>query len=128
MHLPRATRRSQSIVMTSLVDVMFVLLFFFMLAASAVERRAIQIGLPAVAGPAPVDARELRLELHAPTRWILDGQPITPADLDARLRQSDAARIRVIPEVGVPVQVLADALMTVRARGMELRLGREIGP
>lgn len=123
MRLPRPMRRSHSIVLTSLVDVMFVLLFFFMLAASTVDRRALSIGLPAEGGTDSASMRELRLELASDARWTLDGQPVTASDLDTRLRQASVSRIRVIPATGVKVQVLTDALMIVRAVGLELRLG-----
>lgn len=125
MNLPRPTRRRHSIVLTSLVDVMFVLLFFFMLAASAVERRAVDIGLPLPAGSAPALADELRLDLHTASRWTLDGQDVAPDALGARLRESSARRVRVVPMSGVPAQALVDALGAVRAAGLELRLGPE---
>lgn len=128
MELPRPVRRRNSIVLTSLVDVMFVLLFFFMLAASAVERRAVNIGLPASAGAQPNADRLARLELVGSSDWRLDGQAIGPADLESRLRESGARRVLVVPTAGVPVQALTDAVMAVRASGLDLRLGRTPSP
>lgn len=127
MRLPRPVRRRNSIVLTSLVDVMFVLLFFFMLAASAVERRAIGIGMP-VAADSPDARRVLRLDLLSATRWTLDDASLAPAELRSRLRGASAGEVLVRPAKGVPVQALTDALTAVRDSGLAPRLARLEAP
>lgn len=127
MRLPRPVRRRNSIVLTSLVDVMFVLLFFFMLAASAVERRAVSIGMPSAALGGS-DARMLRLDLLGTRQWLLDDVLVVPERLRERLRDSAARQVLIRPASGVPVQALADALTAVRDSGLELRLARGDAP
>lgn len=122
MQLPRPVRRRNSIVLTSLVDVMFVLLFFFMLAASAVERRAITVGLPVAAGATSGTVGVARLDLIEAGHWTLDGAALGPAELTGRLRDSSPRQVQIRPYPGVPAQALVDALGTVRAAGIELRL------
>lgn len=128
MRLPRPVRRRNSIVLTSLVDVMFVLLFFFMLAASAVERRAVSIGMPVTPQGEGSESRVLRLDLLSATHWTLNDAPLEPAALDSRLRDSAAREVLIRPATGVPVQTLADALTTVRDSGLVLRLARIEAP
>lgn len=123
MRLPRPERRRHSIVLTSLVDVMFVLLFFFMLAASAVERRAVSVGLPTVSRGAGAD-RELRLDLASEDGWMLDGEGVAPADLSARLRDTAQKRVLIQVAPGLRVQTLTDAITQVRDSGKDLRLAR----
>ncbi len=123
MRLPRPVRRRNSIVLTSLVDVMFVLLFFFMLAASAVERRGIGIGMP-TSGDGPVAALPLELDLFGPTRWTLGGTSLAPSQLRERLNEAPTGEVLIRTAPGVSVQALTDALTTVRESGRGLRLAR----
>lgn len=124
MRLPRPVRRRHSIVLTSLVDVMFVLLFFFMLAASAVERRAIGIGMPVSDDAGPVASSRLELDLLGPTQWTLGGTPLRPSQLRPMLIEAVAGEVLIRTAPGVPVQALTDALTAVRESGRTLRLVR----
>lgn len=127
MRLPRPVRRRNSIVLTSLVDVMFVLLFFFMLAASAVERRGVSIGMPWAA--AVRDERPaLRLDLLSARQWLLNDVPVLPENLREYLRKSTAREVLIRPASGVSVQTLSDALSAVRDSGLKLRLARRQPP
>jgi biopolymer transport protein ExbD len=128
MQLPRPVRRRHSIVLTSLVDVMFVLLFFFMLAASATDRRSLAIGLPVSAGAATQAGRELQLDLLSAERWVLQGAEVEPRQLSAQLQVSGATQVRLQVAAGVPVQVLVDALAAVRDSGLAPRLQEVAAP
>lgn len=128
MRLPRPVRRRQSIVLTSLVDVMFVLLFFFLLAASAVERRGIGIGMPTAQGEGTAASSSLELDLLGPERWTLAGRAMLPVQLSERLTEATAGEVLIRIAPGVPVQALTDALTTVRQSGRPLRLAKLEAP
>lgn len=125
MTIPYPARRSNSILLTSLVDVMFVLLFFFMLTAASVDRRALQLDSEPVAREAGGPATEARLALLGPTRWQLGDRLIEPATLESGLREQQATRVLVIASPGVSLQTLTDVIGRLRAAGVELRLARE---
>ncbi|MGQ0619096.1 MAG: biopolymer transporter ExbD [Panacagrimonas sp.] len=124
MTLPLPTRRSHSILLTSLVDVMFVLFFFFMLTAASVDRRALRLD----SGPAARETgglvMEARLDLLGPASWQLGDRVIEPAALESRLREQRATRVLVIASPGVSLQILTDVIGRLRDAGIELRLGR----
>lgn len=123
MQLPRRPRRRSSIVLTALVDVMFVLLFFFMMVAGADERRHITLGLPALASAPPSDRlSRVLLDLISAEQWQLQDRAVAPADLESALRASGAARVLIRAASGVPVQALTDALGAARAADVEPNL------
>lgn len=70
--------------LTPLIDVVFLLLLFFMLAATFGELNFLELELPRAAAAAPADpAARLDLAVDAAGGWHLDGAAL-PADSQAR--------------------------------------------
>lgn len=112
MALRPAPVRRRALSMTSLIDVIFLLLLFFML--SSTFSRFAEIPLAAAAGGAqmPVaDARLIFLRL-APDEALLNGRPVALADLPARLdADPDPRDLLVGLSEGVTAQRLTDLLV-----------------
>ncbi|TVS00545.1 MAG: biopolymer transporter ExbD [Rhodospirillales bacterium] len=113
--------RRRLISLTPLVDVVFILLVFFMLASSFIDWRAIDLTVPAVpiAGAA---TEPLWLVDIGPDGLRLAGEPVSPGVLAARLNERLAVapeqRVLVRPAAGVPLQDAVDVLGTLSTAGV----------
>ena len=67
-------RRRPLISLTPLIDVVFILLVFFMLASSFLDWRSIDLNAPAQAAAGPAIEGALLVEIH-PDRLLLSGEP-----------------------------------------------------
>lgn len=126
MQWPKAKRRRAQIGLTPLIDVVFILLVFFMLASSFLDWRSIDVtggktgaAQPGLEGALLVDLQEEGLRLS--------GEDVTPeeflARIEARIAERPAQRIVIRPEEGVDVQrtvALLDRLSAIGASDVTL--------
>ena len=126
----RFRTRRRAIGLTPLIDVVFILLLFFMLSTSFAQRRQIPIALPA-----PVDdpqAREVRLlELEREDGTVLHaGRSLRIGDraaLRAWVSEEPEAVVAVAAAPGVRTQTLVDLLDALERAGTE-RIALAGGP
>lgn len=115
--IARPRRRRAAISLTPLIDVVFILLVFFMLASSFLDWRALDLGPPPVrSGAAGAVEGSLLVELRAPQQGVgeqgveirLAGERLTPEALEARLRsrleRAPEQRVLLRAGRGVPLQ------------------------
>ena len=115
--LPQSPRRRRP-GLTPMIDVVFLLLVFFMLAARFGTLDATPISAPQAGGDYDGPPRLVTL---APGDIRLNGQPVAAGDLPAALaplmdRPSDAILIRPLP--GATVQDLLDLAQALRDAGL----------
>ncbi|WP_019627285.1 biopolymer transporter ExbD [Thioalkalivibrio sp. ALJT] len=100
-------RRRNLISLTPLIDVVFILLVFFMLASSFLEWRAVQLEAPAEAGGAGSMEGAMLVEIR-PDGLRMAGEMMTEGDLrnriGTRLRDEADTRVLVMPAPGVSMQ------------------------
>jgi biopolymer transport protein ExbD len=126
---PRARRRSL-VSLTPLIDVVFILLVFFMLASSFLDWRAIQLDTPsASSGPSDQTSTTLVIGVHA-NGLRLDGRAATLdtiADRVAkRVAEDPDQRVLIRPAAGVPLQravTVLDRMATLGVTNMALSRG-----
>jgi biopolymer transport protein ExbD len=107
---PRPRRRLS---VTSLIDVIFLLLIFFMLSSTFSRFAEIEIGAAAGGGAAAVaGTTPLFLQLGE-AELALNGQPVAPEALAAEI--GEEAQVIVSLRDGVTAQRLADVLVALRA-------------
>lgn len=114
-------RRRARIGLTPLIDVVFILLVFFMLASSFLDERAIEVAAPPTSlGGASMEGAVL-LELR-PDGPRLSGRAVSEAELAARLAEhaarNPAQRIVIKPARGVSLQQTVGLLDRVLAAGL----------
>lgn len=107
--------------LTPLIDVVFILLIFFMLASSFLDQRAIQLGAPAAAvGGASLEGA-LLVELRR-DGLRLAGERLALPQLMARLAEhaarNPAQRVLIKPAPGVSLQDAVALLDRVAASGL----------
>ncbi|GHF45874.1 ExbD/TolR family protein [Seohaeicola zhoushanensis] len=110
----RARYRRRALSMTSLIDVIFLLLLFFMLSSTFSKFSEVDL----VASSAPGSAAEGKvLFLQVAEEGLrLNAQPLTLEDLPARLEPETQAQLVLSLAPEVTSQRLADVLVILRAR------------
>lgn len=123
MKLDRPHRRKAGIDVTSLIDVVFLLLIFFVVTSTFLERPGIDLSLPE-AGSAPVAAREeltVRLDSGGGT-WI-GSTAVDPAaladSLAARIEREGHDRVVLEADEAVPHGRVVRAMDAARTAGAE---------
>jgi biopolymer transport protein ExbD len=135
--LPRLDRpaRRAAIGLTPLIDVVFILLLFFMLASNLQREQAFSLQLAAPKSrallalapeppraPAADQNHVARVDLAEGGEFRLDGQPIAAADLapalSRRREQEQDLRVLLIPAAGVSLQQLVTVLDHLAAAGI----------
>ena len=124
---PRLLRRSR-VPLTSLVDVVFNLLFFFMLTSQYLDWRVLPVDLAEVAS----EREDLATAPAALTVLLLPGgdlrlgeRPASVADIIAAIRDEAGARpVMLVPARGVSLQATVDTLDALAPSGARIVLGR----
>lgn len=88
LNLRPRRRRRPVLNVTSLIDVLFLLLIFLMISSTFVEHPAIRLDLPRASSSEPVRVGSLRLAIPEDGSWLLDGAEIEPEALGERLREA----------------------------------------
>jgi len=112
--------RRRLISLTPLIDVVFILLVFFMLASSFLDWRSIDLDAPGPAAAAPPLEGALLVEIRR-DGLRLSGERLSLDALAARVARRMQAkpdqRIAVKPSPGVPLQAAVDVLDRLGAAG-----------
>ena len=118
----RRHRRRPLISLTPLIDVVFILLVFFMLASSFLDWRSIDLDAPGRTGAAASLSGALLVEVR-PDGLRLSGQPITLDALTERvddlLNRRPEQRVLVRPMAGVSLQEVVAVLDRLSAAGVD---------
>lgn len=120
---PRRARSRLSLI--PLIDVMLVLLFFFMLVTSYVDvgRTKLELAPAGRAGPGGTGL-DAQATVLSDGRLGFEGEWLGPADLAARMRTRAAdAELSLVPAPGVPLQALIAAWEALKAEGVAAKLG-----
>jgi biopolymer transport protein ExbD len=103
----RQLRRPEvSINLTPLIDVVFLLLIFFMISASFSEMTQLVVDLPEAEGVAEATDTALMLSIDATGSMTLNGEPVSS---DPQ-RLSEAIRQHIRGNTDIPVTLSADAM------------------
>ncbi|MEL7099715.1 MAG: biopolymer transporter ExbD [Pseudomonadota bacterium] len=109
----RARRRARRLSMTSLIDVIFLLLLFFMLSSTFSRFAEVELhsaGTGPAAAPAPETLLFLRL---TPGGATLNGQAARPDEIALRVQDPAEATLLISVTEGVTAQALTDVLVAV---------------
>lgn len=116
MQFERRERTARAIPLTPLIDVVFLLIVFFMLSTSFVMSESLELSLPkSGAAPAPSDKLSLiRIRIAAGDLLYMDDVPVARALLEKRLfaylGDNPDAAIRLETANGVSVQELVSVM------------------
>lgn len=107
MHIESARPRSRLITLTPLIDVVFILLVFFMLASTFLDWQGIEIDLSSASSTEALedDAWLVRVELDGVVN--LNGERLTLDSLTDRVRH----RIQARPDQAIIIQPLSNSIV-----------------
>ena len=121
---PRPLRRSR-VPLTSLVDVVLILLFFFMLTSRYLDWRVLPVDLAQVAAPAPETSTALTVLLLPGGDLRLGQHRASVQEVLAAIRAEAGARpVMLVPARGVDLQATVDVLDALAPSGARVVLGR----
>ena len=81
-----ASGNSKHVMMTPLIDVVFILLIFFILETDFLKPKSVQMDLPRHGNTAKSDFQTLTIELHESGTLWLGGRQIASAELSGELK------------------------------------------
>lgn len=133
MKLARRPRAGAFIPLTPLVDVMLILLVFFMVTSTYLDLDMIPVGpegeeaadAKAGVGASGAASETLLVRLDAAGRAVLRGQSFTASELEDRLAAIPNARVLILPSGLAPLQALVGVMeATARAGVLEAQIVR----
>ena len=116
--IPRPARARRGLDLTPVMDVVFILVVFFLVVSTFSETlvKPMQVTLPGSSSAASAQLHmQLRLTADAA---LLDGETIAAADLVARLSASSATPLVIVTAQDAPYQALVDALDAAQLAGI----------
>ena len=120
--LSKPPRKRPLISLTPLIDVVFILLIFFMLASSFLDWRAIDLDAPLQASGAAASTEGALLIEIKPDGLRLAAEPVALDALAGRVGERLAVkpdrRVLIKPSEGVPLQRTVDVLDRLKAIGV----------
>ena len=115
----RSTARLISL--TPLIDVVFILLIFFMLASSFLDWRSVDLSVTSGMGTAESADQAILIDLRADGSMTVESSPVTiralPSLLKTKLEGNREQRVVIRSEPGVPLQRAIDTLDLIRSIG-----------
>jgi biopolymer transport protein ExbD len=117
--------------MTPLIDIVFLLLIFFMLTSRFVVQEGIQVDLPVTEFSHTLPAVEMhRITVRSEKALLMNGQSMTLDELDQYLGSLEASffdsRFEILAEKSASVQTVISLLEMLRTRGaVRVTLGTE---
>lgn len=107
--------------LTPLIDIVFILLVFLMLASNFDDRRQFELKSGGPSGNGPTDVEPLLVEVTQ-QGWLLGGREMDRAalgeQLQTRLGRGDALRILLMPDDTATTQRLVDSFDLMSALGI----------
>jgi len=126
-------RDEVSLDMTPLIDVVFLLLIFFMLTASFTQAQRLKVDLPkAEQGESSQDQnKDWTIEIDAQGNYALNGEALAPEQLESRLRElperAEETVVLIRADAKAEHQAVVQALNAAKAAGL-LHIGLATDP
>lgn len=115
--------------LTPLIDVLFILIIFFMLTTTFMRVESLELILPSAAGKAAGKQEAVHIFLHANGDMVLGSRHINSSELEESLHRilasDDSTRIMLLTAEGVTVQQMVNVMDKVYQMGGKSLLVRK---
>lgn len=123
MQFHEKKRRKVIINITSLIDVLFLLLIFFMISSTFVEQPGMKLELPESKSSTTEKIKELILEINADQSMKLNQEPVTMENLEQRfkdlLRSLEEKSLVLKADKNVPHGTVVKVMDLAKLSGLE---------
>lgn len=113
--------QAQDIDMSPLIDMVFILLIFFMVSATFVKDMKLDLERPNAASAARASTKALRVYIDAENNIYLDGNPVKPWMVQSRVREQvqggASSSVLVVVDRRVPADKLIEVVDQCRLAG-----------
>ena len=117
------TTADTAVDLTSMIDMTFILLIFFMVSTTFVKDMKIDLSRPSAQSQAVASTKSVRLYIDRQGETYLDGEPVRPWVIQSRvrdlLRGMTTKSVLVVTDAEVPAQKLVDVVDAARLAGAE---------
>ncbi len=114
MGLKRRNKVSAEFNMSSLTDIIFLLLIFFMLTSSIVAPNALNLKLPSSSRSSKPPSKITDVTIKKTGQYYVDGSRASTSVLESKMRQLSRKKsnpsITITPEKGVPVEYVVEVM------------------
>jgi biopolymer transport protein ExbD len=121
MKLRRRPEHAAGIDISPLIDMVFILLIFFMVTTTFVKDMKIEIERPGAASARPASSKALRVNIDSSSNIYVDGNPVRPWMVQSRVRDflasSGGGAVLVITDRRVPADRLIEVVDQCRLGG-----------
>ena len=123
MRFRERTDTQQNVDISPLIDMVFILLIFFMVSTTFVKDMKLDLNRPSASTATTASTKAVRLYIDNSGATYLDGQPIQIWVIQSRLRElmdaSSERSVLVVTDGNVPAQRLVEVVDEVRCSGAE---------
>ncbi len=110
-----------SIDISPLIDMVFILLIFFMVSTTFVKDMKIDIERPGAASATPASTKSLRINIDSSANVFVNGNPVRPWMVQSRVREflenADQKSVLVVTDRRVPADKLVEIVDQCRLGG-----------
>ena len=114
MRLRRKDQTVDHIDVSPLIDMVFILLIFFMVTTTFVKDMKLDLDRPSAASASLVNEKVIRVYIDSNREVYIDNQPIKVWAIQSKLRDllrsSTSKAVLVVSDTGIPVESLIDVI------------------
>jgi len=134
MRLRRKEKAVNSIDVSPLIDMVFILLIFFMVTTTFVKDLKLDLNRPSAASSSIINEKVIRVYIDSNRDVFIDNQPVKVWAIQSKLRDllrsSTSKAVLVISDSDIPVESLIDVIDECRmsgARDVAVSTSKEMG-
>jgi biopolymer transport protein ExbD len=117
----RRSERREDIDISPLIDMVFILLIFFMVTTTFVKDMKVDIERPGAASAQSASTKALRIHIDSSSNIFIDGSPVRPWMVQSRVREflesSGSEQVLVVTDRRVPAERLVEVVDQCRLAG-----------
>ena len=123
MKFRRKEQTVDNIDVSPLIDMVFILLIFFMVTTTFVKDMKLDINRPSAASASLLDEKVIRVYIDGNRDIFIDNQPIKVWAIQSKLRDmlrsSTSKAVLIVTDMNIPVESLIDVVDEVKMSGAE---------
>lgn len=122
-------KKAQSLDMAPLIDMVFILLIFFIVTSTFAPATSVDINRPEVSTVTSVPSKSLTITIDASENVMIEGDPLSLLQIESRVRQATQKnkeiKVLVLSDKKVSIDVVLKTLDACRKAGVEASIAAQ---